>query len=168
MEAQFCQSYCDYDADCHAYTAALDNCTVWGAWMDGSSAQMFGWTFREGDGATTVTRGQNTSHSRGMDGLFHVVDTDAEVFCMVKSTDLVTSSIEGDGIGFWVFHLVLPVCLVCCAIIVLWRGGRRKSEPPADEKEPLAHEKLPLEGADERTQKLFAMSQRPDEATGDA
>lgn len=99
--------------------------------------------------------------------MFHVVDTaDAEVVCMVKNTELLTRSIEGVGIGFWVFHLVLPVALVCCVLVALV-AFMRKSGPLAGEKEPLAHEKLPPEGADERTQKSFAMSLRPEEATGD-
>ncbi|CAK0885986.1 unnamed protein product [Prorocentrum cordatum] len=177
LTPHFCQSHCDADADCVAYTAAPGNCTVWGP---DESAVMVGWYFQKGDGATNVTRGQSTSHDRGqMTGLFHVVETDAEVFCMVKSTRLTAASVEGEGAGFWVFELILPVLLVCGALVAMMmcrRGGKKRSDP---ENEPLAHQKpahetLPasmwLSGKDKRTTEkpsLGAMSDRPTTPTGD-
>jgi hypothetical protein len=113
-----------------------------------------------GDASVSTLSGQLTTTSPSLSPSPHAATASLE-------------GLEGNGIGSWVLEHALPCALVCCAlfavvVFVFFRAHfRGKSEPMAHEKELLAHEKLPSEGADERIQKLFAMSHRPQEATGD-
>jgi len=178
----FCQAQCDSDTNCVAYNAVPrlmvsgGNCTLW---VQEKSSHKNGWIFQEGNGATSVSQGLNDKHLDNLANTLHLTGTNAVVFCALKDTGPTASEIEGPGIGFWVYWLVLPTTCLCSAMVIMVALGGSEQQVPVKKAHKVQKGKKvqharhignKLEhGTDSgMDDKPFLMSHRPMEAQGDA